>query len=338
MKKRHVAIVLLLMAIGLGWGLPRYVNAQGGPTVTPDATQIFRLTVTGLPPIFTVTPTPSISITPTSTATMTPSLTNTPTATATSTPTRTNTPSITPSRTLTITPTSSSSATQTPTPTASSTLTATLTPTWTSTPTLTATPTETLTATPTFTATATSTYTVTPSPTITPSPTWTNTPTPTATPTHTFTAVPPIVESVRADDGGNNTTETTPSWLLGVGVLITVLGGGYILVYAFSLGALHRYDTGFVIQQCPVCEQGELYLEERPYRILGVPRTRRAVRCDNCRSVLREVGKRRWRYAVDPVENQILYQNLNNRVVGEPSLVELVAGEGEDHLPHYVDS
>jgi hypothetical protein len=36
--------------------------------------------------------------------------------------------------------------------------------------------------------------------------------------------------------------------------------------------------------------------------------------------VLREVGSRRWRYAVDRAENPALYNQLNGRVIDEDAL------------------
>jgi hypothetical protein len=54
--------------------------------------------------------------------------------------------------------------------------------------------------------------------------------------------------------------------------------------------------------------------------VLGIPRPQAIVRCDNCRSVLREVGRRRWRYAVDRAANLTLYNQLNGRIVNEETL------------------
>ena len=57
--------------------------------------------------------------------------------------------------------------------------------------------------------------------------------------------------------------------------------------------------------------------------MLGIPRPRAIVRCDNCRSVLREVGNHRWRYAVDRAANPTLYSQFNGRVVTEETLKTL---------------
>jgi hypothetical protein len=39
--------------------------------------------------------------------------------------------------------------------------------------------------------------------------------------------------------------------------------------------------------------------------------------------VLREVGARRWRYAVDGAENPALYEALNGRVLSEAELLRI---------------
>jgi hypothetical protein len=105
-----------------------------------------------------------------------------------------------------------------------------------------------------------------------------------------------------------------------LGGLVLIGLAGYATLYAVSGAALDRYAGGFVIYRCPVCEEGALSVEERNYRSFGIPRTRRTVRCDNCRSVLREVGRRRWRYAVDPNANPELFEQLNNDILAESDL------------------
>jgi hypothetical protein len=64
-------------------------------------------------------------------------------------------------------------------------------------------------------------------------------------------------------------------------------------------------------------------VETKQDRLLGIPRPRRTVRCTECRSVLREVGNRRWRYAVDPMENPALYKHYNGREIDDATLVEI---------------
>jgi len=110
-------------------------------------------------------------------------------------------------------------------------------------------------------------------------------------------------------------------------------------VYAINAAAVDRYATGFVVRYCPVCDDGRLEIEERPYRVLGIPRVRRTVRCATCRSMLREVGRRRWRYTVDPHENQHLFEDYNGRVISEEELKSLLPpGTGLSYTqPLYLD-
>lgn len=99
---------------------------------------------------------------------------------------------------------------------------------------------------------------------------------------------------------------------------------GYIALYLRGAAGAERYAKGFVIDQCPVCRRGELVVETSPKRTFGIPNVRHIVRCTNCRSVLREISYRRWRYAVDRLENIPLFDRLNNREVDEETLVMLL--------------
>ena len=99
---------------------------------------------------------------------------------------------------------------------------------------------------------------------------------------------------------------------------------------------LARYRDGFFLSICPVCEEGGLYMEEHRYRVLGIPRVRRVVRCEVCRSVLRHVGWQRWRYAVDGTANPTLYGEFNGRVLTEHRLVE-IAPEYRGAPPEYIE-
>jgi len=110
-----------------------------------------------------------------------------------------------------------------------------------------------------------------------------------------------------------------------VGGILLLLILGYILLYLRGLLAAGRYRDGFVLTQCPVCQAGQLHLDERQERMLGIPVTRRTLRCDNCRSVLRQTGARRWRYAVDPVANPTLYARFNGRELTDDELLTLAA-------------
>lgn len=108
-----------------------------------------------------------------------------------------------------------------------------------------------------------------------------------------------------------------------VGILLLVLVLTYIALYWRGLGAAERYAGGFVAEHCPVCGRGKLAVETRQERLMGIPRPRHTVRCDTCRSVLRETGYRRWRYAVDPMENADLYKRYNGQEIDEQTLVHL---------------
>ena len=109
--------------------------------------------------------------------------------------------------------------------------------------------------------------------------------------------------------------------LVGGALLVAVLV--YVVFYWRGLASTERYAEGFVIERCPVCKHGHLTVETRQDRFLGIPRPRSIVRCDNCRSVLREVSAGHWRYAVDSVVNGRLYNQLNGRVVDEEMLETL---------------
>jgi hypothetical protein len=107
----------------------------------------------------------------------------------------------------------------------------------------------------------------------------------------------------------------------------------YALLYGLGLNATQRYQAGFVVKVCPVCGRGQLSAETRTERFLGIPIARYTVRCNVCRSVLRETRRGRWRYAVDPLENPALYERWNGREITEADLVQMatgVAAQGDD--------
>jgi hypothetical protein len=130
-----------------------------------------------------------------------------------------------------------------------------------------------------------------------------------------------------------------PATLTGAIGLIAILI--YVALYLRGLSIAERYNNGFVIDQCPVCQKGSLIVDVRHNRLFGIPRPRLTVRCDHCRSVLREVGYRRWRYAVDPLHNQILYERYNNEVVSENDLRRLAHSKLErvrlGKTPNFID-
>jgi hypothetical protein len=122
-----------------------------------------------------------------------------------------------------------------------------------------------------------------------------------------------------------------------VGGLALLLVLVYIGLYWRGLAAVERYNKGFVVHRCPACDRGDLVVETKVDRLLGIPRPRRTVRCTECRSVLREVGPRRWRYAVDPMENPALYKHYNGSEIDDATLVEIarqpVSPENEPAVP-----
>src|SRR5690606_13000649 len=101
--------------------------------------------------------------------------------------------------------------------------------------------------------------------------------------------------------------------IVGITLLLVVLG--YMWFYWQGLAAAGRYEEGFVIDECPVCHRGHLHVDERQSRTFGIPTVRRTIRCDACRSVLRETAAQRWRYAVDRLENTTMYDRFNGREV-----------------------
>jgi len=121
------------------------------------------------------------------------------------------------------------------------------------------------------------------------------------------------------DDGDGDGSR--PALWIGLGAAALALV--YLTVFVVQSAAVDRYREGFPLTMCPVCQEGRLYLDERRERILGIPRIRRAVRCDHCRSVLRQVGPQRWRYAVDRAEHLAFYDRLNGKVLSESQLLEI---------------
>jgi len=112
-----------------------------------------------------------------------------------------------------------------------------------------------------------------------------------------------------------------PEAMVAGAVLFVVLL--YIILYVRGLVDEGRYQDGYVVESCPVCRVGKLNVEHRKTRVLGIPRVRHTVRCNNCRSVLREVGLRRWRYAVDRIENELLFDQYNGKQIRDEELIAL---------------
>jgi hypothetical protein len=167
-------------------------------------------------------------------------------------------------------------------------------------------------------------------------------------PTSTFTLIPPtptLTETSVAAVAQAPTTaplptpvpENQPVPAEGLPVEAVVAGLVLLLVLIYigfywrGLVAVDRYAKGFVVDRCPACDRGHLIVETKVDRLLGIPRPRRTVRCTECRSVLREVSPRRWRYAVDPMENPALYKHYNGREIDDATLIE-IAGQPASQL------
>jgi hypothetical protein len=105
--------------------------------------------------------------------------------------------------------------------------------------------------------------------------------------------------------------------ITGIGALI------YIGMFAQGMSNARLYQDGFVLDTCPICQRGHLTMETKQIRSFGIPHVRRTVRCDSCRSVLREKGTRRWLYAVDRLENPRLYERFNGQEVTDEELAQL---------------
>lgn len=332
-------------------------------TFTPSRTPTASITPSDTPtPTNTATATDTPSNTPTATDEPTSTQTPTPEPTATSTPTdeptATETPSNTPTDepTATNTPTDKPTATDSPTDapvtraaplvvaTAAPSETATEAPSETPEPTATVTdaPTETPTDEPTATASATPTESASETPvptteTATDAPTESASETPTEEPTSDGTQVAAVITVTPLPAPTDIPAEPTPiapdpDLPGGFGIApeaiaagVIVLGIiGYLVAYLRGAAGAKRYANGFVIDTCPICREGSLVVESRTERSLGIPNTRHLVKCDNCRSLLREIGGGRWRYAVDRAANPVLFDRLNNRELREDTLQRLL--------------
>lgn len=100
---------------------------------------------------------------------------------------------------------------------------------------------------------------------------------------------------------------------IGAGALGVLLSVGYLLRGRRIAGG---EPQPWVVERCPACQEGRL-------SVVDMGRSRRVVRCDNCRSVLRQVRKDTWRYAVDPLPDKDFAERYNGKILGEAKLVEL---------------
>ncbi|MCB0187445.1 MAG: hypothetical protein KDE31_24420, partial [Caldilineaceae bacterium] len=155
-------------------------------------------------------------------------------------------------------------------------------------------------------------------PTASETPAETETPTPIILPE---TEVPPEIVEVPSDSDAPGGPAIPPEALVGGFIVLLVIL--YVVLYLRSSVVASRYRNGFVVDVCPICHRGHLQVEERKDSILGIPLTRWTVRCTNCRSILREVGRRRWRYTVDRTANRALYDRFNGRHITDEELRRL---------------
>ena len=298
---------------------PEVVAVVPTATVVPSSTP----TASPLPPTATDTASPTstpevVAVVPT--ATVTPSSTPTaspvpPTATDTASPTSTpEVVAVVP--TATVAPSSTPTASPVP-PTA--------------TPTLTSTPAPTLTDTVAPTLPPTSTQ-IASSPSIQPSQTArpSQPPAPTqpeqGTATVAFQQIVPTVAPSQTPQPLQPVTQPPAAnfpmeAVIGAVALLALLV--YAALYWRGMMTLERYEATFVVETCPVCVRGRLEVEVRQERTFGIPHARHTVRCTECRSVLRETGNRRWRYAIDPLENPEMYRNFNGQEFDEDELSSL---------------
>lgn len=336
------------------------------PTVT--ATDLPTETATDAPTA-TATDEPTATVTPEPTATATglPTeiATDAPTATATNEPTATVTPepTVTAPDLATETPTDAPTVTVTPEIRATESnavIAATDAPTQVATdiptnePTLA--PSETATDAPTFTATPEPSATSTDEPTATGTdePTLTVTASPTDNPTVaananpatedgtqiaaviTVTPLPSTPASVNPTPQPQTDTSQPSSGLAAEAIAAGLILLGiiaYLVAYLRGAAGAKRYATAFIIETCPICREGHLTVESRTERSLGIPNTRHLVKCDTCRSLLREIGGGRWRYAVDRAANPVLYDRLNNREIREDTLQRLLEAPPDNAAP-----
>ncbi|GAB1420562.1 hypothetical protein MASR2M15_06640 [Anaerolineales bacterium] len=309
-RVNNAAWIFVAYEDNLGWISPNFINWEGNVLTLPIL-DLAALTQTPL--ILTPSTTPTLTLTPTLTATATSTATATNTATATATATTTLTPTLTPSSTATLTVTASATATITPTTKAAATIT----------PTFTLTPTETrsitLTQPPTLTLQSTLTKQVGVIPTVTDEKVLVLPLDASSSPSPTL--LPPSPDSDSPSVKNIDTNLLPLEMILGLIFIGFVLI--YIVFYLFSSIISNRFNAGFPIQPCPVCHSGKLSVEAKHSHFLGIPRSRHIVRCNHCRSVLREVATNKWRYAVDPFVNPALSERFNNQEISMDTLQDL---------------
>jgi hypothetical protein len=156
--------------------------------------------------------------------------------------------------------------------------------------------------------------------------------TPTFTPSATIRAMAVTSEAESSSvvpEVGGSVASIPPGGILAIGAAGVLLLGFYGWRYALGARNLRRYADGFAVEWCPVCRTGRLHLDEHVARVVGVPRVHRTVRCDECRSVLREMEPGVWRYAVDPVADEDFAADYNGELVDDATLIELASRSQE---------
>ena len=210
-------------------------------------------------------------------------------------------------------------------------------PTITLTPSRTPTPTPTVTRTPTREPLLAETRPASILPTVPDSSAASATPSPTLTlmPSATLTDTPATVIAQAPDSGAvQNEMAPTPTNAgllvlpdlpgdaLGTAVVsgLGMLGLAYVGLYLRGATARRRYNQGFIIERCPACGKEALRVKIQRKRRLGIPQAKYAVRCDTCRSVLRETSRGQWIYRINPRANPELYVRFHDKVVDDATL------------------
>ncbi len=120
---------------------------------------------------------------------------------------------------------------------------------------------------------------------------------------------------------------------LGIGsIALAVFSVLYSQRRASGRRELTRYAEGFPIENCPICRAGDLQLDEKINGALGIPNITRSVRCNNCRSLLREIEPGVWRYNIDPYVNPQIAYKYNTQRFTDADLLMLVR-EAQQYEP-----
>jgi SH3 domain-containing protein len=184
-----------------------------------------------------------------------------------------------------------------------------------------------------------------PSPSATAAPTDTATPRPRPTPSATAVPVSPAptattISAAAPPPAGNPLDALPPDvktgGIIAVGLLVAA-GGAYSVRRIVAQREVTRYRGGFPLTLCPVCLEGHVNVDEIVKVSLGIPRLTRWVRCNNCRSVLREVQPGRWRYAVDSYRNPEMAEKYKTHLLNLNDLNQLAEYATEERFKIEVD-